>query len=83
MINLLLSPGLLKCDREESRPLEFFARKVSNVIDKNNWWSVSTADLAQIMYYVSKYSFKYPNGFHVFEHTELMKILEKINRKSQ
>ena len=38
----IYKPGLLQCDREESRPLEFVARKVSTVLDRNRWWSIST-----------------------------------------
>ena len=73
----------MKCERDESRPLEFVARKLSNVVDRNNLWSISTEELSKVIYYVSKYSFKYPNGFHVFEHNEMTKILtEKIRKKS-
>ena len=71
----------MKCERDESRPLEFVARKLSNVVDRNNLWSISTEELSQVIYYVSKYSFKYPNGFHAFEHNELVKLLEKIRTR--
>ncbi|CAG0881436.1 unnamed protein product [Darwinula stevensoni] len=45
----IFRPGMLMCDRKESRPFEKIARGLSNVLDRGNWWSVKTSDVAQAM----------------------------------
>ena len=47
-------PGLLRCHRSESRPLEYIARVFSNVFDLKNWWSIKVEDLAEVMINVAK-----------------------------
>ena len=47
-------PGLLRCHRTESRPLEYIARVFSNIFDIKNWWSIKVEDLAQVMINVAK-----------------------------
>jgi len=42
-------PGLLKCEREESRSGEGLIRWIANMIDSANSWSISTSMVAQAM----------------------------------
>ncbi len=47
---VIYRPGLLRCQRSETRFLESVARFISNWIDsQRNWWSISTDDLARVM----------------------------------
>ena len=50
---VIYRPGLLRLEagrnREESRFLEGIARFVSDYADLGNWWSISTANLAQVI----------------------------------
>ena len=70
-------PGLLRCIRTESRPMEYIARCISNVIDYSNWWSLSTEDLASVIVHVSLDPSVYSNniGETIFEHGEITKLI--------
>ena len=46
---VLFRPGLLMCDREESRLPEKFARVMAGVLDRLNRISISTVDVAKAM----------------------------------
>ena len=66
-------PGLLRCHRSESRPLEFIARIFSNVFDVKNWWSIKVEDLANVMIKVSKNTENY-SSLNIFEHGEIVSM---------
>ena len=68
-------PGLLKCDRQESRLGEKFFRWLADLTDKNNSWSVSTSLVAKSMVVNS---LKPSNsGVEVLDHCDILKITNK------
>ena len=76
---VIYRPGLLRCQRNETRMLESMARSISNWIDyQRNWWSISTDDLAAVMIHQFK---KYFNQLEepkvvILEHSEIVQVLK-------
>ena len=68
-------PGLLRCARNESRPVEYFARAISNFIDFQDFWSISTQKLAEVIVKIGSASdFKAGKIVRIFEHGEIVRI---------
>jgi len=65
-------PGLLKCDRQESRTGEALIRWVAETIDKANSWSIPTSMVAQAMVATSLTP-PIP-GVEVLEHSSVVKV---------
>jgi len=65
-------PGLLLCNREESRPLESWMQWVFKQIDRKGHWSVSVVSVARSMLLKS---LKRDVGFSVVSHSEMFNEL--------
>ena len=66
-------PGLLRCSRTESRPLEYFARIISNYFDFFDFWSISTEDVAKVMVSIDENSQDFRGKVTIFEHRTIVK----------
>ena len=85
---VIYRPGLLRCDRHEVRILELAARKVSNLIDRWNWWSVASDDLAKVIISSAKRSVRetatpadgvdQTSSTTILEHYQIIDILNQI-----
>ncbi len=74
---VIYRPGLLRCDRHESRPLEAIARTVSDVFDWNDWWSVHVDDLACVVLHKAfDANDQWP--VTILEHSEIAKYIRAI-----
>ena len=71
-------PGLLRCSRNESRPLEFAARCLSNTFDKFDFWSISTLDLATAIVKTEQ-----NQPILVLEHWQITRICKQIHPKQK
>ena len=69
-------PGLLRCDRSESRPMEAAARWISNRADFGDWWSIPTADVASVM--VASSLNDGNDGVTVLEHGQIVDLASTL-----
>ena len=66
-------PGLLRCQRSESRPLESMARMFSNLFDVKDWWSIEVQDVADVIVRISKTHKNY-NTLNILEHRDIVSL---------
>lgn len=72
---VIYRPGLLRCIRNERRPLETLARYISNILDsKYNVWSISTTDLATVMVLTSLIPSS-SSALTILEHGHIVKCI--------
>ena len=73
-------PGLLLCQREESRPLEAFGRALSAWLDIWSWWSISTSDVARVMveHAVKNHLDKAQHSLRILEHSEIVQMAKNL-----
>ncbi|KAK2705669.1 hypothetical protein QYM36_015896 [Artemia franciscana] len=69
-------PGLLICQREESRPLEAITRALSKFADFNYWWSIPTSMVAKAM--VAN-SLKEGKSVELLEQSDIIKLARNSN----
>lgn len=75
---IIYRPGLLRCIRNESRPLESVARCISNILDSRyNVWSISTKDLATVMVWQSLQSSS--SDIFVLEHDQIVECIPNVS----
>ena len=69
-------PGLLRCERAESRLLESIARFISNYLDDGlNWWSITTKDLASVIANQALESYPNETELKILEHRDIVKMI--------
>ena len=68
-------PGLLKCERQESRTGEGLIRWVADMTNKANTWSIPTSMVAQAM--VATSLTPPTPGVEVLEHSDIVKVCEE------
>lgn len=66
-------PGMLKCDRNESRPAERAIRWLADKIDGSHFWSVPTSMVATAMVENSLV----PSTLEILEHHDIVAIAQK------
>jgi hypothetical protein len=78
---VIYRPGLLRCQRNETRYLESAARLVSDWVDRWSLWSISTDDLARAIIEKTKLQFRETteaaNKIVVFEHYQIVQTVNE------
>ena len=80
---VIFRPGLLRCNRIESRPIEKFTIILSNWLDIFEWWSVDTAYLAYVIVQEAIDCEKKPVGLgslSIFEHSNIIRYMSKLHK---
>ncbi|CAG0919914.1 unnamed protein product [Notodromas monacha] len=68
----IFRPGLLLCDRVESRPLEKIAQRFSKLVDFGKWYSVPVESVAKAM--VISALKPQTNPVEIFSHADIVKL---------
>ena len=78
---VVFRPGLLRCNRRERRYMEMCAIALSNWLDILEWWSVNTADLAQVIVQEAITSHGESIGvcpYIMYEHCDIIRCMKRI-----